>query len=204
MVVRFTNFLDLSLEMSPLEHCDFVPGVDYFTLEIPDVIQGDAIEIKEFFNYKSPLFYDVEVELEEWLKKSELEVKFSRSAVSVCDLSQESARVYYALEAMGKVHDMHLSLLADIGTNAINFADEQELEELLTKYSVDFDEFKTMIYSETVTKRLSEANTMAERYQLTSFPAFVIQGEYWVKADHDDVTNVITYLIELEKMNIHD
>ena len=202
MINKFSHFLDLSLEMSPLEHNDFIEGVDYIALEEFSMIENDVIEIREFFNYKNPLLYDVEIQLQEWIEKNEIEILFTRSAVSLCDTGWESSRTYYALEYIDKIQDVHTSLLIESNMKTISFSNFSDIETLLKTHQIDIGKFKEAYYSEHVTQHIHDANRLAEQYKLNRYPSFVIQGKYMVTGDHEQVANVITYLLEIEKMNI--
>ena len=84
-------------------------GKDYRTLEKRAPVQAPPgkIEVVEFFWYSCPHCNAFEPQLNAWLKKLPPDVSFRRVPVQFRDDFVPQQRLYYTLEAMGKVDELH-------------------------------------------------------------------------------------------------
>jgi thiol:disulfide interchange protein DsbA len=82
-------------------------GKDYTVLKAPQPVPAGKIEVTEFFWYGCPHCYDFEPELEAWVKKQGKDVVFKRVPVAFRDDLLPHTKIFYALEALGKLDAMH-------------------------------------------------------------------------------------------------
>ncbi len=91
----------------------FSAGKDYIQLGKPAPVDSPAgkVEVIEFFSYNCPHCAAFESQLEAWIKKLPPQVAFRRVPVAFVGRDVESKqRMYYSLEAMGKVDEMQLKI----------------------------------------------------------------------------------------------
>ena len=84
-------------------------GTDYLTLKKPAATEAPAgkIEVVEFFWYACPHCNAFEPTLEEWLKRLPKDVSFRRVPVMFQDSFVPPQKLYYTLEAMNQLEQMH-------------------------------------------------------------------------------------------------
>ncbi|MBC7647636.1 MAG: thiol:disulfide interchange protein DsbA/DsbL, partial [Vitreoscilla sp.] len=84
-------------------------GADFLVLDKPAPTEAPAgkIEVVEFFWYSCPHCNRFEPQLEEWVKKMPKDVVLRRAPVSFRPDFEPQQRLYYVLESMGKVEELH-------------------------------------------------------------------------------------------------
>ena len=85
-----------------------VEGRDFVRLAQPIAMPAGAkIDVIEFFGYWCPHCNAFEPTLEAWIKKLPANVAFRRVPVAFSGAHESYQRMYYALEAMNKVAEIH-------------------------------------------------------------------------------------------------
>ena len=84
-------------------------GKDYLVLgkQAPTDAPAGKIEVVEFFWYSCPHCNAFEPTLEAWVKSLPKDVSFKRVPVAFRDDFSPQQRLYYTLEAMNKVDELH-------------------------------------------------------------------------------------------------
>ena len=103
-----------------------MPGVTEINPPLPTDTKG-RIEVVEFFWYECPHCFALEPYLEAWVKKLPKDVEFKRVPATFNDRWNLSARVYYALEAMGLIDKLHRPLMDAIHKDRLRITDEAQL-----------------------------------------------------------------------------
>ena len=93
-------------------------GTDYLTLDKRVPVDGPAgkIEVIEFFWYSCPHCNAFEPKLVNWIKKLPADVAIRRVPVAFRDDFVPQQRLYYTLEAMGKLDELHSKVFHTIHT----------------------------------------------------------------------------------------
>jgi thiol:disulfide interchange protein DsbA len=112
------------------------PGVVVLDPPLPTDAKG-KIEVVEFFWYECPHCYALEPALEAWVKTLPSDVEFRRVPATFNDRWNISARVFYALEAMGLLDKLHRPLLDAIHKDRLRITDEAQLSAWLQGKGVD-------------------------------------------------------------------
>ena len=104
-------------------------GKEYRVLEKKAPVEAPAgkIEVVEFFWYSCPHCNAFEPRLNAWLKKLPPDVTFRRVPVQFRDDFVPQQRLYYALEALGKVDDLHDKVFHEIHVNRQPTAREDQI-----------------------------------------------------------------------------
>ena len=80
---------------------------DYVRLSQPLSVEKGKVEVVEFFWYGCPHCFNFEPALDAWQKKLPADVAFRRVPVAFRESYTIHQRLFYAIEAMGKVEELH-------------------------------------------------------------------------------------------------
>ena len=169
----------------------------------PTSSSPDQIEVAEIFWYGCNHCYDFDPYLENWLKRKPDGVNFVRVPAVWNPLVKTHARAFYTAQALGKGDEMHSSFFREIHVNKNTLGSEKALREFFGRYGVSSEEFKKAYNSMGVLAKLQRAETLAQRYLVSSVPMIVVNGKYTTSASqtggYDALMDVIDDLVILEK-----
>ncbi|MDM0044883.1 thiol:disulfide interchange protein DsbA/DsbL [Variovorax dokdonensis] len=164
----------------------FKAGTDYLVL--PRTVSVDApadkVEVVEFFSYNCPHCAEFEPMLEDWLKKLPPYAAFRRVPVPFVgsDVATK-AKLYYALEAMGKVDTYQPIIFKTIHRDrqpltgdAAVLAWAAKQPDLGTKFAEVFNSF-------TVASKVKRATQLTEDYKVGGVPALGVAGKWYVDGE---------------------
>jgi len=157
------------------------PGVVELNPPLPTDAKG-KIEVVEFFWYECPHCYALEPALEAWIKTLPSDVEFRRVPATFNDRWNISARVFYALEAMGLLDKLHRPLLDAIHKDRLRITDERQLTEWLQAKGVDVAKFSSTLKSFAVEGRLKRATILVQGSKIDGVPALMVNGQYVIGA----------------------
>ena len=157
------------------------PGVVELAPPLPTDSKG-KVEVVEFFWYECPHCYALEPSLEAWVKTLPPDVEFRRVPAPFNDRWLISARVYYALEAMGLIDKLHRPLFDAIHKDRLRITDEKQLTEWLQGKGVDVAKFNATLKSFAVEGRLKRAMTLVAGSKIDGVPALMVNGRYVIPA----------------------
>ncbi len=154
-------------------------GVDYTRLSQPQTTEaGRKVEVIEFFWYSCPHCASLEPTLVNWVKKKGDSISFKRVPVAFREAFVPQQKLYYTLEAMGKVDDMHEKVFQaiHIGRNPLD-TDKRILDFIATQ-GIDRQKFQDMYNSFTVTSKTQQAKKLQDAYQVDGVPLLAVGGLY--------------------------
>jgi thiol:disulfide interchange protein DsbA len=188
------------------------PGVNY-TLIVPaqpTSVPAGQIEVLEFFWYACPHCYDLDPQVEAWRKSKPAYVSFSRVPVTWSPGHRELARLFYTLQTLGKLDQLHSEVFKEIHVNGnplvAQDGDEAETERIQTAFAkkegIPEDEFKKAYHSFPVDNDVEKADALVQRYRIDGVPTFVINGKYVTDArlagSHERLMALVGDLVALE------
>ncbi len=164
-------------------------GVNYTRLvpAQPTAVPAGQVEVLEFFWYACPHCYAIDPLVESWKKTKPAYVSFSRVHVTWTEGHRSLARLYYTLESLGKLDQLHSEVFKEIHVNgnplvASDANDVAATERLqaafVRKFGISEDEFKKAYHSFSVETALQRADQLVQRYRIDGVPTFVINGKY--------------------------
>uniref|UniRef100_UPI00286BF704 thiol:disulfide interchange protein DsbA/DsbL n=1 Tax=Roseateles sp. TaxID=1971397 RepID=UPI00286BF704 len=109
-----TGLLAVGLPTSALAQGGPVEGKQFQRLGQPLAVAPGKIEVVEFFWYGCPHCNTFEPQLEAWAKKLPSDVVLKRVPVAFRDDFVPHQRLFYTLEAMGKLDDLHRKVFQTI------------------------------------------------------------------------------------------
>jgi len=165
----------------------WVDGQNYTTLvpAQPTAVAPDKVEVVEVFWYGCPHCFQFDPYLENWRKTSKPPyVEFRRMHVIWNEVTRAHARLFYTIEALGKLDELHSLVFREIhvNQNGLIGRDPESTEQLqktfLTQHGVSGADFDRAYHSFSVESKLSQAEQMTQRYRATGVPMMVVNGKY--------------------------
>lgn len=156
-------------------------GKDYLALRTPaptDVPAG-KVEVLEFFSYNCPHCAALEPSLEAWSKKLPADAVLRRVPVPFIGDAEVKQRLYYTLEAMGKLGELHGKVFDAIHRQRINLSGEKATLDWLAKQGVDTAKYREIAKSFSIAGKLRRATQLTDAYRVEGVPAFGVGGRYY-------------------------
>lgn len=156
-------------------------GKDFQVVEPRAPVEAPAgkIEVVEFFWYSCPHCNRFEPQLQAWVKKMPKDVVLRRAPVAFRPDFEPQQRLYFVLESMGKVEELHNRVF-----NAIH-VERQPLNtaELVTawaeKQGIDKAKFTEAYNSFPVATKTRKATLLQDSYKVDGVPALGVAGKYY-------------------------
>jgi thiol:disulfide interchange protein DsbA len=160
-------------------------GTDYAVLDkrVPVDAPAGKVEVIEFFWYNCPHCNAFEPTLESWIKKLPPHVAFKRVPVAFQANFQAQQKLYYALEAMGKVDEYQRKVFAAIHQQRQNLSGEQQIIEWAAANGLDKDKITEQYKSFSVASKIQRAKQLQDAYQVAGVPSIGIAGRWYVDGD---------------------
>ena len=194
----------LSLAANPARAQALAPkaGSQYLVLDkrVPVDAPAGKIEVVEFFSYNCPHCNDFEPALEAWVKTAPKDVSFRRIPVPFVGNDVEAKqRLYYALEAMGKVDEFQPKVFNAIHKQRQNVNGDANIVAWAAANGLDGAKFKEAFTSFGVASKAKRASQMTDAYKVAGVPAMAVAGRWYVDGETagnmTNVLQVVTYLI---------
>jgi thiol:disulfide interchange protein DsbA len=177
-----------------------VQGREYDLIEpAQPTANPGKIEVIEFFSYACPHCYHFEPVVSKWLQKLPADVEFKRLPLSAGPAWSPTAKLFFALEAMGIEPRHHSDIFNAIhGDRSLNPNDESAISAWVAKRGVDTAKFK-IAYGFTG-PRLEQMQKTFAAYGVTGVPAIVVDGKYRIRNEsinsYDDLMALTSAIIE--------
>jgi thiol:disulfide interchange protein DsbA len=176
-------------------------GTDYLTLA--KRVAGDApqgkVEVIEFFWYSCPHCNAFEPKLDAWSKKLNPDIVLKRVPVAFRDDFVPQQRLFYTLEALGKLDELHSKVFEAIHVNRNPLNKEDLILDWAAKQGVDKAKFKELYNSFSVASKARRATQLQDAFKVQGVPAIGIAGRYYTDGTMagtlDRALQVTDYLI---------
>jgi thiol:disulfide interchange protein DsbA len=176
-------------------------GTEYLTLDkrVNSEAPQGKVEVIEFFWYSCPHCNAFEPRLEAWIKKQPADVVIKRVPVAFRDDFVPQQRLFYTLEAMGKLDELHGKVFQAIHANREPINREDSILAWAGKQGLDTTKFKEHYNSFSVAGKARRAIQLQEAFQVQGVPAIGIAGRYYtdgtLAGNMDRALQVTDYLI---------
>ena len=174
-----------AMALSPAAHAQGKPpqdGTDYLTLDkrAPTEAPAGKVEVVEFFWYSCPHCNHFEPQWEAWIKKAPKDIVVRRVPVSFRPDFEPQQRLYYALEALGKVEDMQLKVFNAIHNERQPLTTAVEILAWMDKQpNINKAKFAEAYGSFAVATKARKATQLQDLYKVQGVPALGIAGRYY-------------------------
>jgi thiol:disulfide interchange protein DsbA len=156
--------------LSPAQPSDAPPG---------------KVEVVEMFWYGCPHCYAFDPVLEAWKKHKAGYIEFVRVPVMWADIHRSHARLFYTLQALGKLDQLHSKVFDQIhqkGDELYVSGDPNATLEDVVKFAeangISRADFVAAWNSFGVQANLQKADDLGRRYKIDAVPTIVIDGKY--------------------------
>ena len=179
----------------------FKEGSDYLMLDkpAPTEVPAGQVEVVEFFWYSCPHCNTFEPQLEAWTKKAPKDVSLRRVPVSFRPDFEPQQRLFYVLEGMGKVEELHKKVFYAIHVDKQPLNTEALLTAWAEKQGINKAKFTEMYNSFSVSTKVRKATQLQNLYKVDGVPALGIGGRYYTSGDlaktMDRALQVADYLV---------
>ena len=153
----------------------------------PTAVPAGQVEVLEFFWYACPHCYALEPMVESWLKTKPAYISFSRVPVQWNESHRSLARLYYTLDVLGKLNQLHAAVFKEIhvnndsliGSDPDNAAQAESVQlAFVKKFGISADAFQNTYHGMSVDTKLRDADESVQRYRVSGVPTFVVNGKF--------------------------
>jgi thiol:disulfide interchange protein DsbA len=152
------------------------------------------VEVVEGFWYGCGHCYTLEPRVEAWEKSKPDWIALKRLPVIWNEVTREDARLYYTIESLGRVGDLHGEVFRQIhakgqpltvirGGRVDKAATEKAAREFLMAKGVSAEDFAKHYRTFSTENKLRQAENLSRQYMLDHTPMVVVQGKYLTDAE---------------------
>jgi thiol:disulfide interchange protein DsbA len=167
--------------------------------------EAPKIEVIEFFWYGCPHCFRLEPSLNAWLKNKPADVVFKRVHAVPSPQWIPHAKIYYTLETMQLVDQLHDKVFDAIHKDQKNLLNEKVLDQFLAANGVDPAKYHDVEKSFTVDAKLKRANQLTAAYKVDGVPRVFVDGKYWVGPESANgeelIMAAVDQVIAMERKN---
>jgi thiol:disulfide interchange protein DsbA len=156
-------------------------GVDYLALDqaVPFEPVAGKVEVVEFFGYWCPHCNAFEPELEAWLKRLPANISFKRVPVAFNEAAVPLQKMYYALEALGRVNDMQRKVFTAIHAEKVNMNTQESIVAWAVKQGIDQKKFVDAYTSFAVNTKITKAKQLVNAFKIDGVPSLGVAGRFY-------------------------
>ena len=159
----------------------FKEGKDYTKLSKPAPTEAPAgkVEVIEFFWYSCPHCNAFEPQFEAWAKAAPKNLQVRRVPVAFNNTFVPQQKIYYTLETMGLIPDVHVKVFRAIHVERQRLNKDEDIFAWMEKNGVDVKKFKEVYNSFSVAGQVRKATQLQEAYGVEGVPAMGVAGKYY-------------------------
>lgn len=180
----------------------FQNGSDYLTIAKPAPTEAPAgqIEVVEFFWYNCPHCNAFEPMFDAWTKKMPKDVHARRTPVAFRPDFEPQQRLYFVLESLGKVDELHKKVFNAIHVERQQLATADQIAAWADKQGIPKAKFLELYNSFSVSTKARKSTQLQDAYAVDGVPALGINGRYFTSGTQaktpERSLQVTDYLIE--------
>ncbi|WP_298012224.1 thiol:disulfide interchange protein DsbA/DsbL [uncultured Castellaniella sp.] len=141
------------------------------------------VEVLEFFAYTCPHCAKIEPMVVKWRKTLPDTVVFKGVPVAFNASMKDLQKLYYALEAVGRL-DLHDAVFKAIHEDNKQLFKADEIIDWVAAQGVDRKAFTDAFNSFGVQTKVTRADELAKAYKIDGTPSFAIGGKYVTSPSH--------------------
>jgi len=200
---KFFGVLALVLA-TQFSHAAAKDGVKYQTIANPQpTADAGTIEVLELFWYGCPHCYQVEPEIEAWLKTKPEDVTFVRMPAVLGPTWELGARAFYTAELLDVTDKIHTPLFERLHKEKKPLRSAADIKAFFVKRGVSAEDFDKTFNSFAVITKTNRAKQARDIYGITGVPTLVVNGKYRTTAKlaggNKEMLEVVDVLVEQER-----
>ena len=186
----------------------FQNGNEYLTLSKPAPTEAPAgqIEVVEFFWYNCPHCNAFEPAFDAWAKKVSKDVTVRRAPIAFRPDFEPQQRLYFVLESLGKVDELHKKVFNAIHVEKQQLATAEQITAWAEKQGIPKAKFTELYNSFSVSTKARKSTQLQDAYAVDGVPALGIAGRYFTSGTQAKTPErsllVADYLIEQSRQAI--
>ena len=159
----------------------FQRGADYLTIDKPAPTEAPAgqIEVVEFFWYNCPHCNAFEPMFDAWAKKVPKDVSVRRAPVAFRADFEPQQRLYFVLESLGKVDELHKKVFNAIHVEKQQLSTADQITVWAEKQGIPKAKFVELYNSFSVSTKARKSTQLQDAYAVDGVPALGINGRYF-------------------------
>jgi thiol:disulfide interchange protein DsbA len=157
----------------------FVDGQHFMTLSQRQPTRDPKqVEVLEFFAYGCDHCNRFEPALDAWQKRLPPAVLFRRIPVAFRESMVIQQRLYFALESLGLVEQLHRKVFHAIHAERQRLDKPQEIAEFVARNGADAKTFMQALDSFSVATKAKQASALASGYKIEGTPSIGVDGRW--------------------------
>ena len=173
--------------------------------EVPRSTPG-KIDVVEFFWYGCIHCYNFEPKVNAWYKKLPSDVVFTKIPIVYQSQRvnfQGHQRLYYTLEAMGKLDMAHSKVFEAMHKDKKQLANDEQIFDFAESLGLKREDFANMFKSFGVNAKCAQAKSIFEAYGADGVPTLGVDGKFFTSASiagsEDNAIRVAEALIRRQR-----
>jgi thiol:disulfide interchange protein DsbA len=156
-------------------------GVEYRTLDKRVTVEAPAgkVEVVDFFWYNCPHCNAFEPLLQSWTRRLPADVSLRRIPIAFRDEMVPQQRLFYTLDALGKVEELHVKVFDAIHRQGLDLTREPGIVAWAAKQGLDTSKFTDLYRSFTISAKARRASEVQDAYKVEGVPALGIAGRWY-------------------------
>ena len=203
-MLKIINFFILSfliLIMQPYAYAQ-----KYVQISTEKQQDSKDIIIYEFFWYGCPHCFNMEPTMDRIEADLDKDTKLIKIPVALRESWVAHAKLYYALEQMGKIDDIHNLIFEEIHIENNRLVTEEQIISFIGQHGIDTEKFLEKYNSFGTEVRIKKSSNLARKYQINSVPTIIVNGRYLTSgsyvSSYDELYSVVNLLIERERNDL--
>lgn len=154
-------------------------GTEFKLVQPPQAVEtGNKIEVLEFFQYSCPHCFAFNPDLDAWRKKLPPDVEYKRVHINWDNSTLAHTKIYYALEQLGRVNEVHEKVFTAIHLNKKRMLDPEEIADLMAANGIDRKQWLEVFNSFSIATKANKAGQIWRAYKIDGTPTLACDGRF--------------------------
>lgn len=161
---------------------DPMQDADYVVIDPPVGKPGPQIEVVEFFYYGCAACSRFEPHLNRWAAALPEDVRLARVPALRNTSWIPLTRLFFALDQLGVLPQLHAQVYRDIHENGLNLGDSTRAADWAQRNGLDRSAMLGALEADGMASRLQQARDLTAAYGVRNTPSMVVDGRYLTSA----------------------
>lgn len=169
-------------------------------------LDAGKVPVIEFFWYGCGHCFHFEPSVHKWEKTLAKDVSFTQIPVGWNDprgVFQRHQKLFYALEAMGKLESVHAKVFDAIHLDKKQLGTDEQIFDFAQSVGIDRNAFANNYKSFAVATKVGQATELTKQFEIKGVPCMVVDGKFLTSStlagSEADMLRVVDSLIERQR-----